>query len=77
MCVVLYCFQFELFTSRFCFVLFFYCVNMLLGFSANLLINLIFLWGTLASFVALKTSKQLISSEIFWSCLYLMLIRLF
>ena len=60
----------------FLFVHFFYCVNMLLGSLANLLINLKFLWGILASFVALKTSEQLISSEIFWSCLYLMLIRL-
>ena len=64
-CVVLCCFQFGLFTFGFCFVLFFYCVNMLLGSSANLLINLIFFWGILASFVALKTSEQLISSEIF------------
>ena len=30
-CVVLCCFQFGLFTSGFCFVHFFYCVNMLLG----------------------------------------------
>ena len=75
-CVVLCCFQFGLFTFGFCFVLFFYCVNMLLGSSANLLINLIFFWGILASFVSLKTSEQLISSEIFWSCLYLMLISL-
>ena len=69
-------FQFGLFTFGFCFVLFFYYVNMLLGSSANLLINVIFFWGTLTSFVTLKTSEQLISSEIFWSCLYLMLIRL-
>ena len=60
----------------FLFVHFFYCVNMLLGSLANLLINLSFFWRILASFVALKTSEQLISSEIFWSCLYLMLIKL-
>ena len=65
MCAVLCCFQFGLFTYGFCFVHLFYCVNMLLGSLANLLINLIFFWGILASFVSLKTSEQLISSEIF------------